>query len=86
MTTEQWITTILIGLVAGYVGGKLVRGRGYGLIINIVVGVIGAWLGQKIIGLLQIRIEGGLLSTILVACGGAVVLLLLLRAVFGNKR
>ena len=75
---------ILIGLVAGWLAGKLVKGGGFGVLGNIIVGVLGALLGGFLFG--SLSAGGGLLGSILVATAGAVILLLLARVVKrGNK-
>ena len=70
---------ILIGLVAGWLAGKLVKGGGFGVLGNIIVGVLGALLGGFLFG--SLNAGGGLLGSILVATAGAVILLLLARVV-----
>jgi len=72
---------ILIGLVAGWLAGKLVKGGGFGVLGDIIVGVLGALLGGFLFSSLGASTGGGLLGSILVATVGAVVLLLLARLV-----
>lgn len=72
---------IVVGLIAGWLTGKLMSGGGYGPIMDIVIGVIGAILGGFIMRSLGFGDQGGLLYTILVAVIGAVLLTLLLRLV-----
>jgi len=71
--------TLLIGFVAGWIAGKLVGGGG-GLIFNIVIGVVGAYIGGPIFRALKINV-GGKFGGLITAVAGAVVLLLLLRLV-----
>ena len=75
---------LLIGLVAGFLAGVVVKGRGFGLIGNLIIGVIGALLGGFIFGLLGIG-ANNLLGSLICAFVGAVVLLWLLGFV-GRKR
>jgi uncharacterized membrane protein YeaQ/YmgE (transglycosylase-associated protein family) len=71
---------IVIGLIAGWLASKVVKGHGSGLIGNLIVGVIGALLGGWISGtFLGISLTGFNLTTFLIAFGGAVLLLLVLR-------
>ena len=70
---------ILVGLIAGFITGKLMQGGGYGPIMDIVVGIVGAIAGGFIMRALGFADQGGLLYTILVAVVGAVLLTLLLR-------
>src|SRR5262245_35587812 len=72
---------ILIGLVAGWLAGKLVKGGGFGVLGNIIVGVLGAVLGGFLFSMFGASSGGGLIGSILVATVGAVVLLLLARVV-----
>ncbi len=70
---------ILIGLAAGWLAGKLMKGKGFGLIGDIVVGVIGALLGGFLFRELGVSTGGGLIGSLVVATIGALVLLFLLR-------
>ncbi|WP_338667975.1 GlsB/YeaQ/YmgE family stress response membrane protein [Pseudodesulfovibrio methanolicus] len=68
---------VLIGLVAGWLAGMLMKG-GFGLIGDIVVGILGAVIGGYVFGLLGIN-SGGLLGAIVTATVGAVILIFILR-------
>lgn len=72
---------ILIGLAAGWLAGQLMKGRGFGVIGDIIVGVIGALLGGFLFGILGVFPGGGLLGRLVVATVGAAVLLFLLRLI-----
>ena len=65
---------IIIGIVAGFVAGKLMRGGGFGFLVNLVVGIIGAVLGGWIFGLLGISTTG-IIGSLITATVGAIVLL-----------
>ena len=71
---------LLIGLVAGWLAGQLTKGGGFGIVGDLVVGVIGALLGGWLFGLLGIT-AGGLLGALITATVGAVVLVVLLRLI-----
>ncbi len=77
----EFLWFILIGLVAGWLAGKLMRGSGFGAIGDIIVGVIGSLLGGFLFRTLGFFPGGGLLSSLIVATIGAVVLLFLLRLI-----
>ena len=77
----EFVWFILVGLVAGWLAGVLVKGGGFGVIGDIVVGVLGAVLGGFLFGFLGFSGGGGLLGSIVVATVGAVVLIFLLRLV-----
>ena len=72
---------LLVGIVAGWLAGKLVRVGGFGLIGDLVVGVIGAFVGGFLFNSLGVSSGGGLLGSIVVATVGAVVLLMLIRLI-----
>ena len=75
------IAWLVIGAVAGWLAGKIVEGGGFGLIGDIVVGIIGAVIGGYLAGAIGISIGGGLISSIIVAVIGAVILLFVLRLI-----
>ncbi|GAC1655740.1 MAG: hypothetical protein NVS9B1_09540 [Candidatus Dormibacteraceae bacterium] len=74
---------LLVGLIAGAVAGRLVRGKGYGCIVDIVVGLIGAFIGGALLGGF-IHGQAGFWESLVVAIIGAVVLLGALRLVRGR--
>lgn len=69
---------LLIGCLAGFLAGKILRGGGFGLVGNLVVGVIGAVVGGFLFGLLGISTGNGTLGSLVTATIGAVVLLWLI--------
>ena len=71
---------LLIGLAAGWLAGQIMKGGGFGLIGDLIVGVIGALLGGWLFGLLGIA-AGGLIGALITATVGAIVLLFVLRLV-----
>lgn len=72
---------IIVGLIAGFLTGKLMKGSGFGPIMDIVVGIVGAVVGGFTMRALGFADQGGLIYTIFVAVIGAVLLTLLLRLV-----
>lgn len=72
---------LIVGLVAGWMAGVLVKGGGFGLIGDLVVGVVGAFIGGFLFSLLGLSSNGGLIGSIVVATLGAVVLLVIVRAI-----
>jgi uncharacterized membrane protein YeaQ/YmgE (transglycosylase-associated protein family) len=80
MTLEPMslIVWLVVGLIAGWLAGQIVKGYGLGLVGNLVVGVVGALIGGWLLGLLNIQIGGGILAAIINATVGAVVLLLII--------
>jgi uncharacterized membrane protein YeaQ/YmgE (transglycosylase-associated protein family) len=80
MNTEHLLLFLVIGVVAGYLAGRIMRGAGYGLVGDLIVGVIGSFIGGWVFGLLGIAAVGilGLLAASVV---GALLLLYVLRMV-----
>ena len=76
---------IIVGLIAGFITGKLMKGSGFGAVGDIIVGVIGAVIGGFLMQHLGYAGSGGLIYTIFVAVIGAVLLTLLLRLITGNR-
>lgn len=79
----DFIWFLLIGLAAGWLAGQIMKGGGFGLVGDLIVGVIGALLGGFLFGLLGIS-AGGLIGSLITATVGAIVLIALLR--FIKKR
>ncbi|MDR0770114.1 MAG: GlsB/YeaQ/YmgE family stress response membrane protein [Burkholderiales bacterium] len=77
----EFIWFIVVGLVAGWLAGKFMKGGGYGLIGDLIVGVLGAVLGGFLFSLLGVSVGGGLIGAIIVATIGAIVLIFLLRLI-----
>lgn len=75
---------LLVGLIAGFLAGKVMKGAGFGLIGDIVVGLIGAVIGGFLFGLIVHGSEG-FWGSILVAFVGACLLILIVRFVAGNR-
>jgi uncharacterized membrane protein YeaQ/YmgE (transglycosylase-associated protein family) len=71
---------IVIGLIAGWLAGVVMKGGGYGIVVDIVLGMLGAIVGGWIFSTLGIGAGGGLLGSIVVAFIGAVVLVAITRA------
>ena len=72
------ITLILVGIIAGWLAGKIMRGTGFGVLGDLVVGVIGSLVGGFVFGLLGIS-SYNVIGSIAIATAGAVLLLYLIR-------
>jgi uncharacterized membrane protein YeaQ/YmgE (transglycosylase-associated protein family) len=72
---------LLIGLAAGWLAGQLVKGGGFGVIGDIVVGILGALIGGVLFRELGVSTGAGLLGSIIVATIGAIILILILRLI-----
>jgi uncharacterized membrane protein YeaQ/YmgE (transglycosylase-associated protein family) len=72
---------ILVGLIAGWATGKIMKGSGYGALTDILLGIAGAIIGGWLLRLFGFYTAGGLIPSILVAILGAVALVVLVRAI-----
>ncbi|WP_233805745.1 GlsB/YeaQ/YmgE family stress response membrane protein [Paraburkholderia sp. HP33-1] len=75
------IAWIIIGAIAGWLAGVLVKGGGFGLIVDIIVGIVGAFIGGWLAGVLHISLGSGWIGSIITAVIGAVILLFVIRLV-----
>lgn len=69
---------IVIGLVAGWLAGKIMRGRGFGLLLDLALGIVGSVIGGAVFGLLGLHAYS-LIGSLVVATAGAMLLLYLIR-------
>jgi len=72
------IWQILLGILAGWLAGKIMRGRGFGILVDLLVGIVGSILGGVVFGVLGLY-ASGLIGQLVVATAGAVLLLWLIR-------
>ncbi|MDR3576022.1 MAG: GlsB/YeaQ/YmgE family stress response membrane protein [Anaerolineaceae bacterium] len=83
------LTWIIVGLIAGFLAGQVMRGGGYGLIGDVIVGVLGGLLGGWI-GTTYLHISAAVtginVESILVAFAGAILLILVVRLFTGSRR
>ena len=84
MSNESILVVLFVGLVAGWLAGKIVRGTGFGIIGDILVGIAGALIATFLFPRLGIHIGNGLLSEIIYSAIGAVILLLVVRLLRGR--
>ena len=80
MHVESILMVLIIGALAGWLAGLLMKGRGFGVIGNIVVGIIGAVIGSFLFGLLGVT-AGGFIGSVVTATVGAMVLLFLVNLI-----
>lgn len=85
MTADSLLVLLLVGLVAGFLASHVLTGHGYGLVGDLVVGIVGALIGGFLAGALGITATG-LVAEILIAFAGAIILLVLLRAFSRSRR
>ena len=77
----EFVWFIIVGLIAGWLAGVVMKGGGFGVVGDIVVGVIGALLGGWLFSTMGVSTGGGLLGAIIVALIGAIILIFLLRLI-----
>jgi uncharacterized membrane protein YeaQ/YmgE (transglycosylase-associated protein family) len=81
LSNESIIVILFVGLVAGWLAGKIVRGTGFGIIGDILVGIAGALIAAWLFPRLGIHLGSGLVSEIIYSAIGAIILLLIVRLV-----
>jgi uncharacterized membrane protein YeaQ/YmgE (transglycosylase-associated protein family) len=81
ISNESILVVLFVGLVAGWLAGKIVRGTGFGIIGDILVGIAGALIASLLFPKLGIHLGTGLISAIIYSAIGAILLLLLVRLI-----
>ncbi|HLO54639.1 MAG TPA: GlsB/YeaQ/YmgE family stress response membrane protein [Saprospiraceae bacterium] len=82
---EGIIVTLILGAVAGWLGSQIYKGSGLGLLGNIVVGILGGFIGYWGLGKLGVSLGEGYLGYILTAAVGAIVLLFIINLISGRR-
>lgn len=85
LSNQSLIVILVVGVVAGWLAGQIVSGGGFGLIGDLVVGIIGAFIGDWLLPRLGVHLGSGWVSLIVSAAIGAIVLLLILRLFAGRR-
>jgi uncharacterized membrane protein YeaQ/YmgE (transglycosylase-associated protein family) len=86
MSTESILVIIVVGIVAGWLAGKIVRGTGFGLLGDLLVGIAGAFVAGWLFPRLGIHLGTGILEEIIFSALGAIILLLVVRLIRGVGR
>ena len=84
ISSESLLVILFVGLVAGWLAGKIVRRTGFGIIGDILVGIAGAFVASFLFPKLGIHLGTGLISEIIYSAIGAIVLLLIVRLLRGR--
>src|ERR1700758_624076 len=84
LSNQSLLVIIFVGIVAGWLAGLLMRGTGFGLIGDLLVGLIGAFIGDWLLPRLDIHLGAGITALIFNALIGAIILILLIRLVSGT--
>jgi uncharacterized membrane protein YeaQ/YmgE (transglycosylase-associated protein family) len=83
ISNESLLVILVVGLVAAWLAGKIARGAGFGIIGDIVIGIIGAYIGDWLLPRLGIHLGTGIVAAIVNATIGALVLLVLISLIRG---
>ena len=86
MSGESILVILLVGMIAGWLAGKIVRGTGFGLIADVCIGIVGALIGSWLLPRLGVHLGAGIVDAIITATIGAVLLLVVFRFVKGRGR
>jgi uncharacterized membrane protein YeaQ/YmgE (transglycosylase-associated protein family) len=84
LSNQSLLVILVVGIFAGWLAGRVMAGGGFGLIGDLIVGLIGAFIGDWLLPRLGIHLGVGIVALIINAFIGAVVLLLILRLVGGG--
>lgn len=85
-SSESLLVILFVGLVAGWLAGKVVRGAGFGIIGDIIIGILGAFIASWLFPRLGIHLGTGLVREIIYSALGAIILLLVVRLIRGGGR
>jgi uncharacterized membrane protein YeaQ/YmgE (transglycosylase-associated protein family) len=85
MSNESLLVILFVGLVAGWLAGQIVQGTGFGIVGDLIVGILGALIGSWLLPQLGIHLGTGVISAIVNATIGAVLLLLIVRLFRGGS-
>jgi uncharacterized membrane protein YeaQ/YmgE (transglycosylase-associated protein family) len=86
VSTESILVILVVGIIAGWLAGKIVRGTGFGLLGDLVVGIAGAFVAAWLFPRLGIHLGSGIISEIIFSALGAIILLLVVRLIRGVGR
>ena len=86
MSGQSLLVILVIGLIAGWLAGKIVRGTGFGLVADMCIGIIGAFIGDWLLPRLGIHLGYGFIAAVISATIGAVILLIILRLIYRRGR
>jgi uncharacterized membrane protein YeaQ/YmgE (transglycosylase-associated protein family) len=81
----HWLFVILIGLVAGWLTGKIMKGSGYGFFWDIILGIVGSLLGGFLATLIHLPASGGIFYSLIIALIGSVIIVFLFRLITGGR-
>jgi len=86
ISTQGILVILVVGLIAGWLAGQIVRGGGMGIIADLALGIVGAFVGSWLLPKVGLVLGSGLLAEIVNATIGAIILLLVIRLIQGRGR
>ncbi len=84
MSSESLLVILFVGLVAGWLAGQIVRGTGFGIVGDLIIGILGAFIGSWLMPQVGMHLGSGIISAIVNATIGAVLLLFVVRLLRGG--
>jgi uncharacterized membrane protein YeaQ/YmgE (transglycosylase-associated protein family) len=85
MSGESLLVILVVGIAAGWLAGQIVQGTGFGLVGDLIVGIVGAFIASWIFPQLGIHLGSGMVSEIVEAAVGAILLLVIIRLIRGQS-
>jgi uncharacterized membrane protein YeaQ/YmgE (transglycosylase-associated protein family) len=85
MSSESLLVILFVGLIASWLAGQIVRGTGFGIVGDIIIGILGAFVGSWLLPQLGVHLGTGMIGAIVNATVGAVLLLLVVRLLRGGS-
>lgn len=85
MSSENLLVILFVGIVAGWLAGQIVRGGGFGILGDLLIGIVGAFIGSWFLPRLGVHLGNGVVIAIVNATIGAILLLLVLRLLRGGS-
>jgi uncharacterized membrane protein YeaQ/YmgE (transglycosylase-associated protein family) len=84
MSVESLLIILVIGVIAGWLAGQIVQGTGFGIVGDLIIGILGAFIGSWLLPQLGIHLGAGIIAAIVNATIGAVILLLIIKLIRGG--
>jgi uncharacterized membrane protein YeaQ/YmgE (transglycosylase-associated protein family) len=85
LSDHNLLVVIIVGVVAGWLAGKIVDGGGFGFVGDLIIGIIGAFIGDWLLPRLNVHLGNGVISLIANATIGAILLLVVIRVIAGTQ-
>ena len=84
MSGESLLVILMVGVIAGWLAGQIMQGTGFGIVGDLLIGIVGAFIGSWLLPQLSIHLGLGIVAAIINATIGALILLLIIRLVRGG--